>query len=241
MASRTIIAFVRLVTPFLFAVPVLALFLGACASTSTREAGDSIKKVTAPQHASISRRKRNIARSFDTSPEPEHFSICFGPVCEHTADISLSQAEWDRIRAALEPDKFLTAEVERERMGTAIGMLEVAVTRDAEDAARKGNWSLRHKDCIDEATNTTVYLTMMQNDGLLRWHKVGSPVSRGFFTLLPSLPHTSAVIHEVVGDSDYAVDSFYRPNGQPPYIVPLAKWKRGWTPAKTRRSLSGVN
>ncbi len=125
-------------------------------------------------------------------------------------------------------------------MGEAIGMLESMVIPDAKNAATIGYWPL-HMDCIDEATNVTVYLTMMKNDGLLRWHRIGSPATRGFFTLLLSLPHTTAVIQEVGSNTEYAVDSYYRSNGQPPYIVPLSEWRRGWNPTKAVGSTAGLN
>ncbi|MGD8742597.1 MAG: hypothetical protein PVH46_04175 [Granulosicoccaceae bacterium] len=83
-------------------------------------------------------------------------------------------------------------------------------------------------DCIDESTNTTFYLMMLVNDGLIRWHSVEDRSSRGFF--LRGWPHTTAVIRDRHSDTQYAVDSWFLDNGKPPYIIPLEKWEDGWEP-----------
>ena len=36
-------------------------------------------------------------------------------------------------------------------------------------------------DCIDESTNTTVYLRPLAANDLLRWHEVGPDATRGYF------------------------------------------------------------
>lgn len=84
-------------------------------------------------------------------------------------------------------------------------------------------------DCLDEATNTTRYLRLLEQAGLLRWHGVDEPatrlpIPRGWW------PHTTAVIRERSGESKYAVDAWFEPNGRPPHIVELDRWRRGWKP-----------
>jgi hypothetical protein len=69
---------------------------------------------------------------------------------------------------------------------------------------------------------------MLQNDGLLRWHRAGPRVSRGILQLEP--PHFTATIAEARSGAGYAVDSWFEDNGRPPHIVPLALWRRGWSP-----------
>jgi hypothetical protein len=38
------------------------------------------------------------------------------------------------------------------------------------------------------------------------------------------------VIEEATTQQQYAVDSWFLDNGQPPFIIPLGAWKQGWTP-----------
>jgi hypothetical protein len=84
-------------------------------------------------------------------------------------------------------------------------------------------------DCVDESTNTTTYLRMMQLDGLLHWHKVEDRKTRGFL-IFGGWPHTTAVISEKQGKKKWAVDSWFYDNGVPPAILPLKKWSDGWKP-----------
>ncbi|MEM9224136.1 MAG: hypothetical protein AAGB11_17275 [Pseudomonadota bacterium] len=87
---------------------------------------------------------------------------------------------------------------------------------DMENARKRGQM-----DCIDEATNTTSYLLIAQENRLLRFHEVASPVARGFF-LDGRYPHATAVIRN--GEKTYAVDSWPQANGVPPDVMPLEEW-----------------
>ena len=84
-------------------------------------------------------------------------------------------------------------------------------------------------DCIDESTNTTTYLTMMEQDGLLRWHKVEERKTRNLF-FIGGWPHTTAVISEKESGQRWAVDSWFYDNGVPPAVLPLEQWSNGWKP-----------
>ena len=83
-------------------------------------------------------------------------------------------------------------------------------------------------DCIDESTNTTIYLTLFKRQGLLHHHEIMDRSTRGWF--LFGMPHTTAVVNERANDSLWAVDSWFLDNGEPPFIVPLRTWRRGWKP-----------
>lgn len=78
----------------------------------------------------------------------------------------------------------------------------------------------RQQDCIDESTNTFQFLSVLQQKGLLRWHEVVPKQRRivWFFT------HWTAAIRETKTGQLYAVDSWYRDNGEPPYIQKLDDW-----------------
>lgn len=92
-----------------------------------------------------------------------------------------------------------------------------------------GAFKTGQMDCIDESTNTTRYLQLFAQRGWLRWHSVSQPATR-LPLPLGWWPHTTAVIHERATGNEYAVDSWFEPNGRPPHIVDLTRWRRGWKP-----------
>jgi hypothetical protein len=167
-----------------------------------------------------------------TEPVASAFSVCHGRGCAIVSQVGLAPERWDEIAAlfaAPAPDPA----AERERIARAIAAFETAVgelTGTSEDRPGNesgGHWSSQ-MDCIDESTNTTTYLRILQRAGLLAWHVVEARATRGYF--LFGWPHTTAVIRETASGQRFAVDSFFFENGRPPVIVPLEEWRRGWRP-----------
>jgi len=162
----------------------------------------------------------------------EDFSICYGASCNNVVKVSLSQAEWQRIRELFSPPPENPLE-ERERLADALALLEQMVgTRTGTDkdvgGTFEGFWRLGQMDCIDESTNTITYFTMLHREGLIRRHTLTKPRTRGYFVF--GWPHTSAVIRENATNDYFVVDSWFHSNGQRPEIIPLAVWKQGWNP-----------
>ena len=83
-------------------------------------------------------------------------------------------------------------------------------------------------DCVDEATNTSVYLRMLENAGVLTWHTTASRMSRGIFQ--GQAPHNTATMIDTQTQIRYAVDSWFYENGKAPVIINLDKWMSGWEP-----------
>ncbi len=75
---------------------------------------------------------------------------------------------------------------------------------------------------IDESTNTFQYLRALEDLELLKWHRVDLKVRR----IVWILTHWTATIVEIDNNKRFAVDSWYRDNGELPYIQPLKDWKR---------------
>lgn len=76
-------------------------------------------------------------------------------------------------------------------------------------------------DCVDEATNATSYLLVLQNNGLLRHHTVIRPFSKASFF---KWPHMAAMIKARASSKVYAVDSGVGPNGSNPAITLADQW-----------------
>jgi hypothetical protein len=167
-----------------------------------------------------------------TDPTPGRFSVCHGGTCTIVSQAALDEAQWARIAAAFSPVPN-DAPDERARIAEAIGRFETivgAITDTSDDRAENEigkSWSSQ-MDCIDESTNTTTYLRILEKAGLLRWHRVEDRVTRGWF--LFGWPHTTAVVSEVKTGARWVVDSWFFENGRPPVIVPLDLWKTGWRP-----------
>jgi len=163
---------------------------------------------------------------------PGSFQVCHSYGCERIADVGLSEREWQAVRtrfatAAATPDE------ERRRIAAAVADFERVVgakvgtssDRGGTFAAGGGSDQL---DCVDETVNTTVFLTLMERDGLLAWHRTRGPAGRG--TFIGSWPHQTAVVTETVTGKEYAIDSWFHDNGVAAEVVPLEAWHEGWKP-----------
>ncbi len=94
------------------------------------------------------------------------------------------------------------------------------------------------QDCVDESTNTSVYLTLLQKQGLLKFHDVGA-VERRDPSVTGRWWHQTATITERASGQRYAVDSWFEDNGNPAYVVPLKVWASGWAPENPLWKQSG--
>ena len=163
----------------------------------------------------------------------DRFTICHGYSCTHKSGTGFSAKEWKSITAILK-SKSKNAAAERSKIARAVAKMEQytgARTNTAQDLPMAGAFkeSGYQLDCIDETVNTTQYLTMLQDAGLLKFHELAEPTHRGYL-IDGRWPHNTAVIREKEGNLLWVVDSFYRANGQEPYIVPRKDWLAGWKP-----------
>ncbi len=161
------------------------------------------------------------------------FTICHGHGCRLRTEVGLSALEWDPV-ADLFAEPAASAEIERGRIAMAIGILETAVGRKTGTSKDQGGTfnavsGNNQFDCVDETTNTSVYLTLMARAGYLKWHKIEGWAGRGAL-LDGAWPHQSAVIVEMRGGRAYAVDSWFEDNGRAAHVVPLEDWRAGWKP-----------
>jgi hypothetical protein len=76
-------------------------------------------------------------------------------------------------------------------------------------------------DCIAESLNTTAWLILLDQHGLLRWHRV---VERAYRAPLLD-QHWAARIEEVATGEYYVVDSWPQYNGLPALIQTLEDWR----------------
>jgi hypothetical protein len=170
---------------------------------------------------------------FDLKPPAVNdFEVCASAGCRKKSSIGYTPNEWQSIRSVFEPAPASAAE-ERERIQTAIAAIEqiIGVKNGTSGDAPRNDRELgtgAQLDCIAEAANTTVALLLFDQEGLLKFHRVGYPQHRGFFQL--RLPHNAASIYENETNAHYVVDSWFYRNGEPPVCVPVNEWRAGYDP-----------
>lgn len=178
----------------------------------------------------------DISRIYKSPVSLAHIEICFGGGCAESRIIALTPREWQQVEAIFNSPtpSSLTPETERKNIAQAIGLLERLIgekTNTSSDRAGTFNNSdyPGQLDCNDEAINTTTYLRLMQQQGLIKLHAVEDLRTRNFF--FTGWPHTTAVMHEATSGNRFAVDSWFYDNGKPATIVPFDVWKADYMPA----------
>ena len=168
-----------------------------------------------------------------TPPTKDTFQSCRGYGCQYTDDITFSKQNWTTIDNIFSP-KSNTPAQERERIKKAIKTFETLVGdqtgTNVDVAGTFRETGFYQQDCVDESTNTTVYLNILEQRGHLEFHTIQPPTARLPIINAGRWPHQTAIITEKQNEESYAVDSWFHSNGHEPEIVPLKRWKDGWKP-----------
>jgi hypothetical protein len=179
----------------------------------------------------------HVAGLINPKASPAGFDVCHGSSCHVRTRVALTDAQWDRVRAEFAENR--DAVEERADVREAIGLMERLVAKPTGTATDVGdNKYARDQstqlDCVDEAVNSTTYLRMIADDGLLRFHAVELPAHRGGMRYA----HNTAVIRDAATGRRFAVDSSFFDNGNPAVVLPLDTWLAGWRPGDSVPSLA---
>lgn len=156
-----------------------------------------------------------------------YFVQCFDFRCKSNLEIRYSHDQWQSIRQIFKSEPMDSYQ-EKQAIRKAVAMMEdysgqiSGTSRDEGGNYSPGSDVIKQMDCIDESTNTFQYLSALEELDLLQWHRV-EPKNR---RMVWFATHWTAVISENTTDELFAVDSWYRDNGEPPYIQPLNDWKK---------------
>lgn len=149
------------------------------------------------------------------------------PVTFGSAELAAITAEMARVRKG-KPD---TPHEERRAIAYAVGWMErhvggkIGTDKDRPGMEFNGPGDPTQQDCVDEATNTTSYMMVLQNNGLLKYHTVGRPFSRGNILLgVSNWPHWTGVLWETSNKQKWAVDSWIYANGENPAVIEAERW-----------------
>lgn len=162
-----------------------------------------------------------------TPPHDNTAKICHGNNCRLKTPVTFKKQDLNKIAAPLR--KTRTAATERAALRQVIANFEIRAAGPAgtfqDEYKTDMGMGDGEQDCVDEATNTTSYLLILQENGFLKFHTIERPAARW-------PPHVTAVIRDKKTGTAYVVDSWFHYNGVPAEIVPLSEWKDGWRPAR---------
>ena len=184
---------------------------------------------------------------YTVSPLPPEYSIdadqavtlrvCFNWSCARTERVTFTAEEMSVLTRmmALCPADTLEERVQRVRVG--IWQMErlaqkylPALGNDREindyDADEEGR-----TDCVDNASNTTTFLKVLQEYSQLPGWSVSAPAVRDLLDI--QRVHWTAVLIDDDSGLQWSVDSWFRPHGHLPFVMPLSDWlesKKGWEP-----------
>ncbi|MBX2868026.1 MAG: hypothetical protein KTR18_05100 [Acidiferrobacterales bacterium] len=157
------------------------------------------------------------------------FEICYDFGCRSQSQIVLSGEEWRSVTGILNAS---SAAQERKRMKEAIARMEVlaghyspihqdlAMNLPIHDVAKDARQYSGQLDCIDESINTTRFLNLFSQQGLLRFHDVLDRAYRRSFIR----QHWAAQIEDRQTGKRYVIDSWFENNGEPPVLVSSERW-----------------
>jgi len=157
---------------------------------------------------------------------PKLIMICHGYGCGFRTKLMLGAADGERFHAIMRAGSA-SPKAERAALSKAVRYFDSRANQATGFRDRPktefGNPERGQMDCVDESTNTRALLLYLAERGMLKFHKVSSNVSRGFF-LDGRYPHWTAVISDPSGVK-WVVDPWYAQVGGAPDIFPYAQWK----------------
>ena len=152
--------------------------------------------------------------------------ICHGFGCAYQTPIALGPFDHAQIRKFFAGNE--DAIDERRALAKTMAWYDRRVAGEAgtfKAKARAGIGSAGDPsqfDCLDRTTNTIGLMLVISEMGLLRYHEIDAPESRGG---IGSLPHTTAVMRERGNGQKWAIDAWTHNNGEYPDILKLEVWR----------------
>jgi len=160
-------------------------------------------------------------------PTSERVVICHGFACKFRTMIWFDAHDHTELRKIMA--KVATPEAERAAAAKAVAWYGKRIAPEAGTAGAKARataeWSGNPSqfDCVESALNTTSLLLMLEQLGLLHFHRVQPYVSRLTFEFV----HSTAVLADLKTGQKWAFDSWVRDGGQLPEVRPLDDWYKG--------------
>jgi len=172
-----------------------------------------------------------------SKPTLQSFPHCQGYGCPVVMNVELNKADWAKIEKAF-GSKAKDAAQEREKIVKTIGEFERIVGPiTGTHVDKRGTFIAMGKgqlDCVDESTNTTIYMVLLREKGLINFHGIEQPHVRWPLISGRGWMHQTAIIKDLETGEKFAVDSWFEDNGADAWIVPLSAWSDGWHPDQVK-------
>ena len=172
-----------------------------------------------------------------TPPQGNRVTVCHAYTCKEQTPYTFSRQDIAELSAIMTKVKRAdTPFEERRAIAYAIASMEVRVgkklgIKDVAGMQFSASGDSTQQDCVDEATNTTSYLLVLQANGLIKHHSVEGTMSKenlakGLVKLNPVQywPHWTAVLKETKSGQKYAVNSWLFDQGENPAVVKVEDW-----------------
>jgi hypothetical protein len=160
-----------------------------------------------------------------TMPIRNSVTVCSGYGCQTIQKFVWNARLYDAVKSFF--NNVNNAEQERKAIALAIGFVETVVgpatgtTNDRPSIDMRGSGDPTQMDCVDEALNSTSYMILMHQAGLIKFHNLSAPNWKGGFM---KWTHYAAVITDVATGVQWAVDSGVGKSGEIPLIIEYSKW-----------------
>ena len=168
-------------------------------------------------------------------------TVCSGYNCNFITNIKFTDQDIQEI-SNMFSTSIRSAEQERVMIAKAIGKMEqitgLVVGTNIDNGGVLENeyiGDITRQDCVDESSTTTNYLKYLVDLELVYYHDIQIPQSRGAL-IDGRWPHFTAVIKDKQTGEQFAIDSWYLDNGQPPVVMPLKDWVFDFRKASEIRS-----
>ena len=171
------------------------------------------------------------------APQGNKVVVCHAYGCKMKTPYRFTSANIAEITGEMRKVKRNDSpEEERRAIAYAIGLMERQVgaaigIRDKAGMQWTASGDPTQEDCVDESTNTTSFLMVLQSNGLLHYHTVEGPLGEDnmlYGTLIGRpvkyWPHYTAIIRETKTSQRWAVNSWIGDNGENPSITKLEDW-----------------
>ena len=185
--------------------------------------------VAAPRQVAASEGGAAFLEKLSLNAAPSQILVvCHGFGCAYRNQFVLTPAKVSYLRGML--GAAHSAKEERKLLARAVAWFDREGGRAAGTVGRVARAGAATKsgpsqmDCIDLTANITELLIVLDRNKLLRFHRVGEPVSRGLF-VDGKQPHTTPVIVDTATGTEWSVDSWTKAYGQSPDIMTITEWK----------------
>ena len=155
--------------------------------------------------------------------------VCYNASCAERTPVTLTRADFADVARHLAVCAKDTVHNRLQRVRIAVWRMEERVEQHLPVLANDRpvndtEFGVEGRtDCVDNATNTTTYLHVLRDLGLLSTWTIAEPRVRQRFN--PERVHWTATIRDPASGARWSVDSWYRPNGHLPFVMDLAAWR----------------